>query len=72
MSDYDTDVVTWSEHQADLLSRPGADCGIDVARQYREALHRVPEMIDGVPQLPVPQACPVTLDELLALPPEAA
>ena len=56
----------------ELLSRPGADCGIDVARLYREALHRMPETIDGVPPLPVPQACPVTLDELLALPPEAA
>ena len=34
--------------------------------------NRMPEMIDGVPPLPVPQACPVTLDELLASPPEAA
>jgi hypothetical protein len=32
----------------------------------------MPEMIDGVPPLPVPQACPVTLDELLAVPPEGA
>jgi hypothetical protein len=44
---------------------------LEVAELYRRALHRMPEMIDGVPPLPVPQACPVTLDELLALPPEA-
>jgi Domain of unknown function DUF29 len=45
---------------------------LEVAELYRRALHRMPEMIDGVPPLPVPQVCPVTLDELLALPPEAA
>jgi hypothetical protein len=26
----------------------------------------MPEMIDGLPPLPVPNVCPVTLDELLA------
>ena len=39
---------------------------LDVAELYRRALRRMPEMIDGVPPLPVPQECPVTLDELLA------
>jgi hypothetical protein len=44
---------------------------LEIAELYGRALHRMPEMIDGVPPLPVPLACPVTLDELLALPPEA-
>ena len=38
---------------------------IDVADLYRRALNRLPESIDGQPPLPVPTACPVTLDELL-------
>jgi hypothetical protein len=41
---------------------------LEVAELYRRALHRMPEMIDGVPPLPVPTECPVTLDELLAKP----
>jgi len=38
---------------------------LEVAELYRRALHRMPDMIDGVPPLPVPPACPVTLGELL-------
>ena len=38
---------------------------IDVAGLYADALRAVPETIDGQPPLPVPAACPVTLDELL-------
>jgi hypothetical protein len=38
---------------------------IDVAKLYRRALRRMPETIDDVPPLPVPQAYPVTLGELL-------
>ena len=45
---------------------------LEIAELYGRALHRMPETIDGVPPLPVPQACPVTLDELLAPPPGAA
>ena len=40
---------------------------IDVAELYRQALRRMPKTIDGQPPLPVPDACPVTLDELLTL-----
>ena len=29
----------------------------------------MPETVDGLSPLPVPQVCPVTLDELLAGPP---
>ena len=39
---------------------------IDVAALDRRALRRMPDMNDDVPPLPVPDVCPVTLDELLA------
>ena len=39
---------------------------IDVASLHRRALRRMPEIIDDQPPLPVPETCPVTLDELLA------
>jgi hypothetical protein len=39
---------------------------IDMAKLYRDALRRMPDTIDGQPPLPVPQVCPVTLDELLS------
>ena len=45
---------------------------IDVAGLYADAVRALPEKIDEVAPLLVPQVCPVTLDELLALPPEAA
>jgi hypothetical protein len=38
---------------------------IDVARLYRRALRAMPDTSDGLPPLPVPDVCPVTLDELL-------
>ena len=41
---------------------------IDVAAIYRRALRALPAKNDGQPPLPVPEACPVTLDELLAEP----
>ena len=37
---------------------------IDISALYRRALRRMPETSDGV--LPVPEECPVTLEELLA------
>jgi hypothetical protein len=43
---------------------------IDVADLYRVALAGVPDTIDEVAPLPVPEVCPVTLDELLADPPD--
>jgi hypothetical protein len=39
---------------------------IDVSALYRRALRRMPETIDEQRPLPVPETCPVTLDELLA------
>jgi hypothetical protein len=38
---------------------------IDLERLYRRALRIMPETIDGQPPLPVPDVCPVLLDELL-------
>ena len=38
---------------------------IDIADVYAKALRALPETVDGVPPLPVPTECPVTLDELL-------
>ena len=39
---------------------------IDLAAIYRRALRAMPATIDGQPPLPVPEKCPVTLDELLS------
>jgi hypothetical protein len=39
---------------------------IDVAKLYRRALRILPDTIDGLQPLPVPEVCPVTLDELLS------
>jgi hypothetical protein len=41
---------------------------IDVPGLYAKALHAMPDTIDGVPPLPMPDVCPVTLDELLSDP----
>jgi Domain of unknown function DUF29 len=39
---------------------------LDIPELYRQALRGLPRMIDGRAPLPVPAACPVTLDALLA------
>ena len=139
MSDYDTDILTWSEHQAELLRRvaagdqmnetpdwaniieeiesvgseqrhaveslllqallhmlkaeawplshnvphwqaearvfraqarrrfvPSMRQRIDLAGIYMDAVRGLPETMDGQPPLPVPDVCPVTLDDLLS------
>jgi hypothetical protein len=139
MSDYDTDILVWSEHQADLLRRvaagepvnetpdwpniieeiesvgseqrhaveslllqalihmlkaeawplsrdvphwqaearvfrsrarrrfvPSMRQRVDLAGIYIDALRGLPDTIDGTSPLPVPDVCPVTLDELLS------
>jgi hypothetical protein len=55
--------------QARRRYRPSMAQRIDLPGLYADALTALPETIDGVPPLPVPTACPVTLDELLAAPP---
>jgi Domain of unknown function DUF29 len=39
---------------------------IDVADLYAKVLRAMPETVDGRPPLPVPQKCPMTLDDLLS------
>ena len=39
---------------------------LDLDRLYRQALRAIPATMDGLPPLPLPQRCAVTLDELLA------
>ena len=41
---------------------------IDMGELYGRALRKLPPDIDGQPPLPVPPACPVTLDDLLHAP----
>jgi hypothetical protein len=41
---------------------------IDVPEIYAKALRALPETIEGQPPLPLPDMCPVTLDELLSEP----
>ena len=139
MSEYETDIVLWSEHQSELLRRVAAgervndqvdwenvieeiaDVGINTVRAcrslllqalihmlkaeawplsrdapswraeakrfrvdatdafapsmrqkidvnaiYAKAVQLLPETIDGQPPLPVPEQCPVSLEELLS------
>jgi hypothetical protein len=39
---------------------------IDIAAIYAKALRAMPDTIDGQPPSPVPDVCPVTLDDLLS------
>ena|SRR5271166_355846 len=39
---------------------------IDVAAIYARAVRGLPDTMDGLAPLPVPETCPVTLDELLS------
>jgi hypothetical protein len=40
---------------------------LDVADIYAKALRAMPDTVDGVPPLPLPAECPVTLDDLLEI-----
>ncbi len=51
--------------QASLRFAPSMRQRIDVAKLYAKALRVLPETIGGQAPLPVPDACPVTLEELL-------
>jgi hypothetical protein len=71
------DVDTWRadarmfRRQARRKYRASMRQRIDLAGLYTDALAGLPETLDYQPPLPVPAVCPVTLDELLAEPPEA-
>ena len=57
-------IVAWI-NAADAFA-PSIRQTIDIANIYAKALRALPETVDGVPPLPLPTECPVTLDELLA------
>ena len=66
------DVPHW-EAEAALFRAQAAARYVPSMRQrlnldviYRRALRAVPRTMDGLAPLPVPQTCPVTLDELLS------
>jgi len=65
------DAPTWRADAIDFRRQardafvPSMRQKINVADLYADALAAMPETIDGVPPLPVPAECPVTLDELL-------
>jgi uncharacterized protein DUF29 len=65
------DAPTWRADAIDFRRQardafvPSMRQKIDVADLYADALAAMPETVDGVPPLPVPDVCPVTLDELL-------
>jgi hypothetical protein len=68
------DAPTWRADAIDFRRQarrrfaPSMRQRLDVAGLYADALAAVPETIDGQPPLPVPDVCPVTLDELLVGP----
>lgn len=59
------DAVDFRRQARDAFT-PSMRPRIDVAALYADALAALPETMDGVAPLPVPEMCPVTLDELLA------
>jgi Domain of unknown function DUF29 len=54
-------------HRAEALAwyTPSMARRIDVTKLYRRALRHMPETMDNLSPLPVPETCPMTLDELL-------
>jgi hypothetical protein len=58
------DAIDFRTQAADRYA-PSMRQRLDLARIYRQALRAVPETMDGQSPLPVPEVCPVTLDELL-------
>lgn len=54
--------------QAGRRFAPSMRHRIDVGRLYRQAVRALPDTMDGQAPLPVPDACPVTLEELLSEP----
>jgi hypothetical protein len=66
------DVLHWQaeargfRRQARRRFAPSMRRRIDLSGLYADALVMLPDTMDAQPPLPVPTACPVTLDELLA------
>jgi hypothetical protein len=59
------DAISFRQQAADAFT-PFMRQRIDIERIYRRALRALPETMDGPPPQPLPERCPVTLDELLA------
>jgi hypothetical protein len=65
------DAPTWRGDAVDFRRQardaftPSMRQKIDIAALYADALAALPEAMDGQPPLPVPDACPVTLERLL-------
>ncbi len=62
---WEEELIRFRQEAADDYA-PSMRQHLDLDRLYRRALLRLPKQIDGQPPLPVPQTCPVTLDELLS------
>lgn len=66
------DVPNWRADAIDFRRQarrrfaPSMRQRIDLTALYADALAALPKTMDGQPPLPVPETCPVTLDELLA------
>jgi hypothetical protein len=66
------DAPTWRADAVDFRRQardaftPSMRQKIDLAALYADALAALPETMDGQPPLPVPETCPVTLEELLS------
>src|ERR1700689_172621 len=58
------DAIGFRQQAADRYA-PSMRQRLDLARIYGQALHALPDTIDGQPPGPLPGTCPVTLDELL-------
>ena len=52
--------------QAGLRFAPSMRQRLDLERLYAKAVRALPDVIDDQRPLPVPERCPVTLDELLS------
>jgi hypothetical protein len=61
------DSIVFRQHAAAAFT-PSIRQKIDLARLYRWALRAIPETNDGQSPQPLPDTCPLTLDELLAEP----
>jgi hypothetical protein len=59
------DAINFRSQASDRYT-PSMRQRLNLARIYRQALRAIPETVDGQPPLPVPDMCPVTLDELLS------
>lgn len=67
VSHWRTEAIGHRQEAAEALT-PSMRQHLDMQTLYARALRRFPDKIDDQPPLPVPQTCPVTLDEVLGEP----